>query len=30
MEGHIKLGDFGLAKPEMMKHCKAYSFCGSP
>ena len=31
MEGHIRIADFGLAKPNISnKKSKAYSFCGSP
>lgn len=31
MSGHIKIADFGLAKPEIWStRDKAYSFCGSP
>ncbi|CAK82692.1 unnamed protein product (macronuclear) [Paramecium tetraurelia] len=29
-EGHIKLADFGLAKPNVQDNKMAYSFCGSP
>ncbi|CAD8157658.1 unnamed protein product [Paramecium octaurelia] len=29
-EGHIKLADFGLAKPNVEDDKMAYSFCGSP
>ncbi|CAD8121453.1 unnamed protein product [Paramecium sonneborni] len=30
LEGHIKLADFGLAKPNAQDDKMAYSFCGSP
>lgn len=31
MEGHVRIADFGLAKPNIVnKKSKAYSFCGSP
>lgn len=30
IDGHIKIADFGLAKPEMNRIKKATSFCGSP
>lgn len=29
-EGHIRVGDFGLSKPDMDINEFAYSFCGSP
>ncbi|CAD8052699.1 unnamed protein product [Paramecium sonneborni] len=29
-EGHLKLADFGLARPNMESDDEAYSFCGSP
>lgn len=28
--GHIKVADFGLARPNMTSEDEAYSFCGSP
>jgi serum/glucocorticoid-regulated kinase 2 len=31
VDGHIKIADFGLAKPMLTDNRKiAYSFCGSP
>lgn len=30
INGHIKIADFGLAKPDMNIHRRAHSFCGSP
>lgn len=30
LEGHIRIGDFGLSKPDMDVNDFAYSFCGSP
>lgn len=30
LEGHLKIADFGLAKPNMDESMLAYSFCGSP
>lgn len=30
IEGHIRIADFGLSKPDINKSEKAYSFCGSP
>ncbi|CAD8136150.1 unnamed protein product [Paramecium pentaurelia] len=29
-EGHLKVADFGLARPNMASDDEAYSFCGSP
>ena len=29
-EGHARLADFGLAKENVGRHNRAYSFCGSP
>jgi serum/glucocorticoid-regulated kinase 2 len=29
-QGHIKLADFGLARPDMEEDTLAFSFCGSP
>ena len=29
-EGHIRIGDFGLSKPDMDTNELTYSFCGSP
>jgi serum/glucocorticoid-regulated kinase 2 len=29
-DGHVKIADLGLAKPEMFDGQLAYSFCGSP
>lgn len=29
-DGHIKIADLGLAKPDMTEGIMAYSFCGSP
>lgn len=28
--GHLKVADFGLARPNMTSEDEAYSFCGSP
>ena len=28
--GNIRIGDFGLSKPDMDENEFAYSFCGSP
>ncbi|CAD8124688.1 unnamed protein product [Paramecium sonneborni] len=30
MDGHIRIADFGLSKPNMTEEDYAYSFCGSP
>ena len=30
IDGHVRIGDFGLAKPDMDVNDHAYSFCGSP
>lgn len=30
IDGNIRIGDFGLSKPEMDKIGLANSFCGSP
>ncbi|CAD8173792.1 unnamed protein product [Paramecium octaurelia] len=30
IEGHVRIADFGLSKPEISRDEKAYSFCGSP
>jgi len=30
IDGHIRIGDFGLSKPDMDENEFAYSFCGSP
>ncbi len=30
IDGHIRVGDFGLSKPDMDVNEFAYSFCGSP
>ncbi|CAK60107.1 unnamed protein product (macronuclear) [Paramecium tetraurelia] len=30
IEGHVRIADFGLSKPEIGREEKAYSFCGSP
>ena len=30
LDGHLKIADFGLAKPNMDESMLAYSFCGSP
>lgn len=30
IEGHLKIADFGLAKPNIDDEHMAYSFCGSP
>ena len=30
LDGHLKIADFGLAKPHMEESMLAYSFCGSP
>lgn len=29
-DGHIKVADFGLARPDMNEDDLAFSFCGSP
>lgn len=29
-DGHVKVADLGLAKPDMYEGELAYSFCGSP
>jgi len=29
-DGHVKIADLGLAKPDMFDGELAYSFCGSP
>ena len=29
-DGHLKVADFGLARPNMTSEDEAYSFCGSP
>ena len=29
-DGHVKIADLGLAKPNMENRKMAYSFCGSP
>ena len=29
-QGHVKLTDFGLSKPNFKRWDRAYSFCGSP
>lgn len=29
-EGHVKVADFGLSRPDMDEEALAYSFCGSP
>jgi serum/glucocorticoid-regulated kinase 2 len=29
-DGHVKIADLGLAKPDMFEGELAYSFCGSP
>ena len=29
-DGHVKIADFGLSKPNMEYNDMAYSFCGSP
>ena len=29
-EGHVKVADFGLSRPDMSEEALAYSFCGSP
>jgi serum/glucocorticoid-regulated kinase 2 len=30
IDGHIRIADFGLSKPNMTDDDYAYSFCGSP
>ena len=30
IDGHIRIGDLGLCKPDMDKNIFAHSFCGSP
>lgn len=30
IDGHVKIADLGLAKPDMFEGELAYSFCGSP
>jgi serum/glucocorticoid-regulated kinase 2 len=30
IDGHLRVADFGLSKPSIMRDAKAYSFCGSP
>ena len=30
IDGHLKIADFGLAKPDIDDDHMAYSFCGSP
>ncbi|CAD8095504.1 unnamed protein product [Paramecium sonneborni] len=30
IQGHVRIADFGLSKPEISREEKAYSFCGSP
>ncbi len=30
IDGHLKIADFGLAKPNIDEDHMAYSFCGSP
>ena len=30
IDGHAKIADLGLAKPDMTENQLAYSFCGSP
>jgi len=30
LDGHVRIGDFGLSKPDMDTNDFAYSFCGSP
>ena len=30
IDGHIRIADFGLSKPNMGREDYAYSFCGSP
>lgn len=30
IDGHIKIADFGLAKPDITRESQAFSFCGSP
>ncbi|EAR98561.2 Serine/Threonine kinase domain protein (macronuclear) [Tetrahymena thermophila SB210] len=30
LDGHVRIGDFGLSKPDMDINEHAYSFCGSP
>jgi serum/glucocorticoid-regulated kinase 2 len=29
-DGHVKVADFGLSRPDMSEEALAYSFCGSP
>ena len=29
-DGHVRIADFGLSKPDMDINDVAYSFCGSP
>lgn len=29
-DGHVKIADLGLAKPDMFEGELAFSFCGSP
>lgn len=30
IDGHVKIADLGLAKPDMQSGKLAHSFCGSP
>jgi len=30
LDGHVKIADLGLAKPDMHEGKLAHSFCGSP
>ena len=30
LDGHVRIADFGLSKPNMGEGDYAYSFCGSP
>ena len=30
LDGHVRIADFGLAKPDITQQNMAYSFCGSP
>jgi serine/threonine protein kinase len=30
IDGHVKIADLGLAKPDMTEGKLAHSFCGSP
>ena len=30
MDGHVRIADFGLSKPDMASNDLAHSFCGSP